>query len=91
MSFYCFVNWALCSSTPAAQWHKTVPNPDLEIRGGGDPVIQRPLDKGGSPKSFFQPFRPKFGLKIRVGGGGGVGMGPFPRSTTAKAQLGFRS
>ena len=88
MSFYCFVNWALCSSTPAAQWHKTVPNdPDLEI-SGGDPVIQRPLDKGGSPKNFFQPFRPKFGLKIRVGG---VGVGPFPRSTTAKAQLGFRS
>ena len=57
--------------------------------GGGDPVIQRPLDKGGSLKNFFQPFGPKFGLKIRVGGG--VGVGPFPRSTTAKAQLGFRS
>ena len=69
MSFYCFVNWALCSSMPAAHWHKTVPNPDLEIRGG-DPVIQRPLDKGGSPKKFFQPFRPKFGLKIRVRGWG---------------------
>ena len=37
-------------------------------KGGGTPVIQRPLDKGGSPKNFFQPFRPKFGLKIRVGG-----------------------
>ena len=42
----------------------TVPDPDLEISS-------RPLDKGGgrSPKTFFLPFGPQFGLKIR----GGVG------------------
>ena len=47
----------------------TVPYPDLEIRGS--PVIQT-LGKGAggggrSPKSFCQPFRPRFGLKIRRG------------------------
>ena len=41
-------------------------HPDPEIRGGGQ-----------SPKNFFQPFGPQFGLKIRVG------PGPCPRSTTA--------
>ena len=51
-----------------------MPDPDLEITGGGggdqpDP----PLDKGGpgSPKNFFPLFGPQFGLKIRGGGVGG--------------------
>ena len=33
-----------------------MPDPDLEVRGGGGAV---------SEKKFFQPFRPQFGLKIR--------------------------
>ena len=38
-----------------------MPDPDLEVRGGGG---------GGSlRKNFFQPFRPQFGLKIRKGEG----------------------
>ena len=39
-------------------------HPGPEIRGGG----------GGSQKTFFRPFRPQFGLKIR---------GPSPGSATA--------
>ena len=45
-----------------------MPDPDLEIRGRGAGVA--------SKKSFFRPFGPQFGLKIRVrgrGGGGGAG------------------
>ena len=43
-------------------------DPDLEIRGGGGPVIQT-LKLGGeqSPKTLFLPLGPQFGLKI--GGG----------------------
>ena len=37
-------------------FENTVPDPDLEVRGGGGAV---------SEKKFFQPFRPQFGLKIR--------------------------
>ena len=37
-----------------------VPDPDLEMGGGG-----------GFQKNFFWPFRPQFGLKIRVGGRAG--------------------
>ena len=40
-----------------------VPDPDLEMGGGG----------GGFQKNFFWPFRPQFGLKIRVGAGQGCG------------------
>ena len=43
----------------------TVPDPDLQISS-------RPLDKGRedrSPKKFFLPFGPQFGLKIRGGAG----------------------
>ena len=45
-----------------------VPDPDLEIRGGGG--SSRPLDKGktGPPKISFRPFGPQFGPKIRGGG-----------------------
>ena len=44
-----------------------VADPDLHIRGG--PVIQilRQGEGGQSPKNFFRPFGPQFGLKIRVG------------------------
>ena len=44
-----------------------VGDPDLQIRGGGggsghpDPEIR----SGQSPKNFFRPFGPQFGLKIR--------------------------
>ena len=37
-------------------------DPDLEIMGGQS---SRSLDKGGSPKNFFCPSGPQFGLKIR--------------------------
>ena len=45
-----------------------MPDPDLEIRGGGGVQSSRPLEKGGPglQKNFF--FGP--GLKIRKGGGG---------------------
>jgi len=44
-----------------------VPDPDLEVRNGRS---FRPLDKGRgvggrSPKKFFRPLGPQFGLKIR--------------------------
>ena len=63
-----------------------MPDPDLEIKGGGR--LYRPLDKRGdggwgggqSPKKFFQPFGPQFGLKIRGAPGP---PGPSPGSATA--------
>ena len=62
-----------------------VPDPDLEIRegggGGGNPHPE--ISKGGgevrSPKNFFPPVDPQFGLKIR---GGRVPRGPSPGSIT---------
>ena len=63
--------------------YSTVPDPDLEIwdkreEGGGR--SSRLLDGGGggSPKNFFRPFGPQFGLKIR-------GRGSSPGSATALA------
>ena len=46
-----------------------MPDPDLEIRGGGQ--LSRPLDNGepGLQKNFF-PVGPQFGLKVRGGGAG---------------------
>ena len=54
-----------------------VPDPDLEIGGGGGQGF-RPLDNSGPglQKNIFQPFRPQFALKIRGGR-------PSPGSTTA--------
>ena len=53
--------------------NKTVPDPDLEIRGrgGGGGRSSRPGDKGAGAvsKNLFGPFGPQFGLKIRGGGG----------------------
>ena len=55
-----------------------VPNPDLEIKGGGGGVgrSSRSLDKGetGLPKIFFKQFGPK----IRAAGP----LGPSPVSAT---------
>ena len=44
-----------------------MPDPDLEIRGGGGST--RPLDKGGGglPPQIFWPFGPHFGLRIKGG------------------------
>ena len=62
------------------QRHFSVADPDLQIRvedGGGEfrAVIQI-LRKGGarSPKNFFRPFGPQYGLKIR----GACPPGPLP-------------
>ena len=44
---------------------RTVPDPDLEIRGGGGGDLQ---------KNFSRPFEPPFGLKI----GGPRSPGPLP-------------
>ena len=53
----------------------TVPDPDLEIRGGGQ--SSGPLERGGrSPKKFFLPFGPQFGIKIWGGGGGAFLLSP---------------
>ena len=57
---------------------RTVPDPDLQIRGG--PGLQ---------KKFFWPFRPQVSLKIR-GGGGGQGVPPLDpplTKTNGKVQL----
>ena len=63
-----------------------VPDPDLEIRREGR--SSRPLDmgRGGggreqSPKIFFGPFGPQFGLKFR-------GRGPNPRVSPLDPPLG---
>ena len=39
-------------------------DPDLQIRGGGDPEIR---EGDGPPPKFFRPSGPQFGLKIREG------------------------
>ena len=56
-----------------------MPDPNLEIRvvGWGDGHADPEISGGGdqSPKIFFQPFGPQFGLKIR-------GAGPSPRFAT---------
>ena len=56
-----------------------MPDPNLEIRvvGWGDGHPEPEISGGGdqSPKIFFQPFGPQFGLKIR-------GAGPSPRFAT---------
>ena len=46
-----------------------MPDPDLEIRGGGGFRSSRPLDRGGSrsPKKIFSAFGSRFGLKIMGG------------------------
>ena len=66
-----------------------VPDPDLEMGGGG--ARGGPLDPeisggGRSPKNFFWPFRSQFGLKIRGGGGGA---GPSLGSATKWQLLGI--
>ena len=58
-----------------------VPNPDLEIKGGGS--SSRPLDKGEGPvfkKNFFSTFRASVWSKNKRGGEGRPG--PSPGSAT---------
>ena len=45
----------------------SVPHPDLEISGGGGGIQTRRYVGGRSPKHFFRPFGPQFGLKMRGG------------------------
>ena len=50
--------------------YPSVPDPDLEIRGGGGGWSSRPLDKaweGGLPPKMFPPFGPQFDPKITGG------------------------
>ena len=56
-----------------------MPDPDLEIRGGGGVVSQK----------FFSALRGSVGLKIReVGvGGGGAGGRPSPGSATERVTI----
>ena len=56
-------------------------DPDLQIRGWGgegdvhpDPQIAG--GGGGVSKTFFRPFRPQLGLRIRWGGLGPLGPSP---------------
>ena len=71
IKLWCFLSYwtSLSDSLLPKVDTKTVPDPDLEIRGWGR--SSRPLHKGGGgdcpPKIFFQPLRPQFGLKIRGG------------------------
>ena len=54
-------------------------DPDFQIREGGghpDPEIR---EEPGLNKKFCRPFGPKFGLKVRGGGGG---RDPTPGPTT---------
>ena len=41
----------------------SVADPDLPIRGGGHPDLEI-RGEGQSPKNFFPPFGPQFGLKM---------------------------
>ena len=69
-----------------------MPDPDLEITGGGGGRSSRPLNKGErerSPKNFFRPFGPQFGLNIR-GEGPPVPPGSaleYIKSTTTKGLI----
>ena len=62
---------------------------EIKTRGGCRPAdrggeggggASRPGDKGvvRSQKTFFRPFEPQFGLRIRGRGGGGGGNAPGP-------------
>ena len=45
----------------------SVADPDRQIKGG--PEISGGVGTGRTPKNFFWPFGPQFGLKIRGRGG----------------------
>ena len=58
---------------------RSVPDTDLEIRGGAR--SSRPLDtgrrgRGRSPKIFFGPFGPQFGKKYEGGAPGAPPLDP---------------
>ena len=64
-------------------YFRTMLDPDLEIGvgvvGGGGSSRPDPEIRGAqSPKNYFRPFRPQFGIKIRGGGTGSPG--PSPRN-----------
>ena len=63
-------------------WIRAVPDPDLEIcgegGGGGHPNSEIRGGPPVSPKNFFRPIGPQFGIKIK--GGGGRRPGPSPGS-----------
>ena len=62
-------------------WIRAVPDPDLEIcgegGGGGHPNSEIRGGPPVSPKNFFRPIGPQFGIKIK---GGGRLPGPSPGS-----------
>ena len=62
--------------------HHSVSDSDLQMKEGGGGGVMQTLSYGGgrSPKKFFKPFRPHFGLKIRGEAGP---LRPFPGSATA--------
>ena len=62
--------------SPNISYASTVPDPDLEIMGGGGGV-----EGGGLQKKCIRPLRPQFGLKIRGEAGP---PGPSPRSTSVQ-------
>ena len=52
------------------KWHakvelQAVADPDLQIRWGGGSHPDPEIRGGWSPKKYFRPFRPHFGLKMR--------------------------
>ena len=66
----------------------SVPDPDLEITGGGEAgrgrssiIWDKVAGGGGGLQKFFRPFRPQFGLEIR--GGRWAPRAPPPVSSTA--------
>ena len=44
-----------------------MPDPDLEIRGGGGVIQTLRQGGGGLPPNIFWPFGPHFGLRIKGG------------------------
>ena len=66
-------------------YFRTMLDPDLEIGvggvGGGGSSRPDPEIRGAqSPKNYFRPFRPQFGIKIRGGGGLGPQAPPLEMS-----------
>ena len=53
----------------------SVPDPDLEMGGGGGSHPDPELRGAQSPQKWFWPFGPQFGLNIS----GGVGVGESPK------------
>ena len=56
-----------------------MPDPDLEMGGGGGHLVSSIKGRAGLLKTIFRPFGPQFGPKIRGGPGP---PGPSPGSAT---------